>query len=91
MANNPAIQAARYRARSLGARVPQADSLPDPQFVTTTFLEAIQTAAGPQELSMSLGQKFPWFGKLALRGDAAYYESTAAYARLAAVELRLKR
>jgi cobalt-zinc-cadmium efflux system outer membrane protein len=67
LANNPEIQAARYSAQSLGARVPQANSLPDPTLMATAFLEEIQTAAGPQEVAMSLSQKFPWFGKRALR------------------------
>jgi len=89
LANNPAIQAARYRARSLGARVPQAASLPDPQLLTSVFLEQIQTAAGPQDVALSLSQRFPWFGKRALRGQVAYHDATAAYARVAGEELRV--
>lgn len=87
LANNPEIQAARWRARALGAQVPQAASLPDPQLVTTVFLEEIQTAAGPQEMAMSLSQKLPWFGKQALRSEVAYHQAMAAYAELAATEL----
>lgn len=87
LANNPEIQAARYRARALGARVPQAASLPDPQLMTNVFLESIQTAAGPQEVAMNLSQRFPWFGKLALQSEVAYYEAMAAYARVSVVEL----
>ena len=87
LANTPEIQAARYRARAMGARVPQAASPADPQLMTTTFLNAIQTAAGPQEVAMSLSQRFPWFGKLALRSQVAYHDAMAAYAQLAAVEL----
>ena len=87
LANNPEIQAARYHARALGARVPQAASLPDPQLMTVAFLESIQTAAGPQEVAMSLSQKFPWCGKLALRSQVTYHDAMAAYARVAATEL----
>lgn len=87
LASNPQIQAARYQARALGARVPQVASLPDPQLMTTVFLEQIQTAAGPQEVMMGLSQKLPWFGKLALQSQVAYQEAMAAYARLTAVEL----
>lgn len=87
LANNPEIQAARFTARSLGAQVPQAKSLPDPTLMATAFLEEIQTAAGPQEVAMSLSQKFPWFGKRALRSQVAYYNSMAAYSRAASVEL----
>jgi outer membrane protein TolC len=89
LANNPEIQAARYHARSLGARVPQAVSLPDPQLMTNTFLEQIQTAAGPQQVAMSLSQKFPWFGKRALRSQVAHHEAMAAYAQVAAEELKV--
>ena len=87
LANNREIQAARYHASALGHRVPQAASLPDPQLVTTAFLESIQTAAGPQEVAMSLQQKFPWFGKRALRSQVASRDAMAAYSRLAATEL----
>ena len=89
MANNPQIQAARYQARSLGARVPQAVSLPDPMLMTTAFLDSIETAAGPQEVMMSLSQKFPLFGKRALRSQVAYHHAMAAYAQVTAVELQV--
>ena len=89
IACNPEIAAARYRARQLGARVPQVKSLPDPQLTTTAFLQAIQTAAGPQEAAMSLSQKFPWFGKLSLRSQVAYQDTMAAYAQASAVELKV--
>lgn len=89
LAHNPRIQAARYQARAMGARVPQAASLPDPQLMTTVFLEAIQTAAGPQEVALSLSQKFPWFGKLASRSQVAYHDAMAAYARVTVVELEV--
>lgn len=89
MANNPEIQAVRYQAAALGARVPQVKSLPDPQLMTTVFLEEIQTAAGPQEVAMTLAQKFPWFGKLAMRSQVAYQDSMAAYARVTTTELKV--
>jgi len=89
VANNPRLQAARYRARALGARVPQARSLPDPQLTAAAFLEEIQTAAGPQEVALGLSQKFPWFGKRALRSRVAYHAAMAAYARATAVELEV--
>jgi outer membrane protein TolC len=89
LANNREIQAVRFHARSLSARVPQAQSLPDPTLMTTAFLEEIQTAAGPQQAAMSLSQKFPWFGKRSLRSQVAYYDSMAAYSRVAATELKV--
>ena len=89
LANNPEIQAASCHARSLGARVPQAVSLPDPQLMASTFLEQIQTAAGPQQVALSLSQKFPWFGKRSLRSQVAYHEAMAAYTQVAVEELKI--
>ena len=89
LAHNPEIQAARYYAQSLRARVPQAESLPDPTLMTTVFLEEIQTAAGPQQLAVNLSQKFPWFGKRALKGQVACAEAMAAYRRVAVLELNV--
>ena len=87
LANNPEVRAAVSHARSLGAKVPQVASLPDPQLTTVSFLQAIQTAAGPQEAVVSLSQLFPWFGKLPLRSQVAYHNALAAYAQAAGVEL----
>ncbi len=89
LATNPEIQAARYRARALGARVPQVRALPDPQLITTAFLEEIQTAAGPQEVILSLSQHFPLFGKRPLRAEVAWYDAMAAFARVLTTELEV--
>jgi outer membrane protein TolC len=89
VANNPQIAVARFRADVLISRVPQVQSLEDPQVTTTAFLHAIETAAGPQDLALSLSQKIPWFGKLACRGNVAHNEAQAAYQDLAAVELNV--
>jgi len=89
LANNREIQAARYHARALGARVPQAASLADPTLMATVFLDSLQTAAGAQDVVMSLSQRFPWFGKRGLRSQVAYHDAMAAYARLTAAELQV--
>jgi len=36
---------------------------------------------------LSISQKLPWFGNRPLRGDVAYHEAQATFARVAAVEL----
>lgn len=87
LANNPEIQVVHMRAHALEARVPQVRALDDPTLMTTAFLEPIQTAAGPQDVILSISQRIPWFGKRALRGDVAYQESQATFARMAAAEL----
>lgn len=89
VANNPKIQAARLQARSLAQRAPQVRALDDPMLMTTTFLEPIQTAAGPQEVMLSITQKLPWFGKRGLRASVAYQDAQAAFARVAAAELKV--
>ena len=89
VSNNPEIKVARYQAQSLQTRVPQARSLPDPTLMTTTFLQEIQTASGPQDVALSLAQKFPWFGKRSLRGLVAQRDAAAAYSRAAATELEV--
>ncbi|MBN2296095.1 MAG: TolC family protein [Pirellulales bacterium] len=89
MANNPRIRVARHQAGALAAQVPQAVSLPDPTLVTTVFTEEIQTAAGPQEIALSLSQKLPWFGKRSLRGQVAHQQARAACAQVVTEELKV--
>ena len=89
LAHNPEIQAVHMEAHALEARVPQVAALDDPLLMTTAFLEPVETAAGPQEVMLSLSQEIPWFGKRDLRGDVAYHEAQAAFARLAAAQLRV--
>jgi len=87
LANNPEIQVVHMQAHALEARVPQVSALDDPMLMTTAFLEPIQTAAGPQDVMLSISQKLPWFGKRTLRGDVAFHEAQATFARMAAAEL----
>lgn len=87
LANNPAIKAVHMEAHALQARIPQVRALDDPMLMTTTFLDPIQTAAGPQDVMLSISQKLPWFGKRALRENVACHEASAAFARIAAAEL----
>ncbi len=87
LANNPEIKAIHMQAHALEARVPQVRALDDPMLMTTTFLEPIQTAAGPQDVILNLSQKVPWFGKRDLRGEIACREAQATFARMAAAQL----
>ena len=85
--NNPDIQAARQRVAAASNRIPQVRSLPDPTLGMTFYPEEVQTAAGAQELALSLSQKFPWLGKLATQADMARCNTSIAQARLTATEL----
>lgn len=89
LGNNPALAAAQSRATALSWRVSQARSLDDPMLAATVFLDSIETAAGPQEVVLSLSQKLPWFGKRSLRGEVAFREAQAAFAQAADDELRV--
>ena len=70
-------------------RVPQVKSLPDPRFTYRFFVEEVETRVGPQEQSFGLAQKFPWFGKLALRGEIALEKALAKRQELEAARLKL--
>ncbi len=87
LTQNPDIQTARMRLEAKAFQVPQAASLQDPMMGITAFPESVQTAAGQQELLMTVSQKFPWFGKLRARSDVAELDAQVVRAQLSAVEL----
>ncbi len=69
--NNPGLRAAFHRWRAALEKIPQARALPDPKFTYAYFIREVETRVGPQEQKFGIAQKFPWFGKLRLRADAA--------------------
>ena len=87
--NNPGLQAAFHRWQAALERIPQARSLPDPQFNYTYFIEEVETRVGPQRQKFGLSQTFPWFGTLGLREDAATAAADAAGAQYATARLHL--
>lgn len=86
---NPDVARARARAVAAELRAPQLRSLDDPMAALTLFLLPPETRVGPQRFTVSVSQKFPWFGKLALREQAALYRAAAARAELEAERLRV--
>ena len=68
---NPEILATKKKWEATRARVPQARSLDDPKFSWMVYGDSIETRAGPMENVFSLSQKFPFPGKLELRGKIA--------------------
>ncbi|MEE8583457.1 MAG: TolC family protein [Acidobacteriota bacterium] len=76
---NPSLSQALAHYRSALQRVPQVTSLPDPMLSFTQFVRSVETRVGPQLNSYSLSQKFPWFGKLHVQGQAALKEAAALY------------
>ncbi len=73
------------------SKVAQVDSLPDPQFSFTQYIEEVQTRTGPQERRYGISQWFPWFGKLELRGDVAAKRAEALWQQVQSKRLQVER
>ena len=86
---SPRIARAKQRAAAVAARAPQVRALPDPVASLRLFVLPPETRVGPQLLSVSLSQRFPWFGKLALAERAALLEATAVETKIEVVRLDL--
>ena len=76
---NPALQESWSRYRAALQKVPQVTALPDPQLQFTQFIRSVETRVGPQLNTFMLSQKFPWFGKLDLKGQVVFKEAAARY------------
>lgn len=86
---NPGVAAAEARARAAAQRAPQVKALPDPVASLTAFLETPETRTGPQRFSAGIFQGLPWFGKLALKEQAALFAAAAMGAEVEARRLTL--
>ena len=86
---NPEIAALESAARAASQRAPQVAALPDPMAAVTAYLRTPETRVGPQRFMGSLSERFPWFGKLRLKEQAALADLAAAGARLEAARLRI--
>ncbi len=84
---NPEVARAARLAAVAETKAPQLRALPDPVATLSLFVLPPETRTGPQRLSASIQQRFPWFGKLALREQAALYAATAAQAEVERVRL----
>jgi len=89
--NNPGLEAAFDQWKAALERVPQVKALPDPRFTYRYFIEEVETRVGAQRQSFELAQTFPWFGKLKLRGYAAFEASEVERQRYNAKKLTLFR
>lgn len=68
--NSPRVQATYNEWKAAEYRIRQASSLPDPTARYTYFGQNIETRVGPQEAKYGASQKFPFPGKLSLKGKA---------------------
>jgi outer membrane protein TolC len=74
MENNPGLKAARLDWARVIQKYPQATYLDDPMLTYTLPVEEIETRLGPQEHVVKLTQKFPFPGKLGLKGEVVFKE-----------------
>jgi outer membrane protein, heavy metal efflux system len=87
--NNAGLKASFYKWKAALERVPQVRSLPDPHFTYGYFVEQVETRVGPQRQRFGLNQRFPWLGKLRLRGDQAAEMARAAELRFESDRFRV--
>ena len=86
---NPGLEAAFYQWKAAVERIPQVRALPDPRLNYAYFLRNVETRVGPQQHGFMISQTFPWFGKLATRGDAALEAARSAERHYEALRLQL--
>ncbi len=87
--NNPGLEASFNQWKAAVERVPQVTALPDPRFTYQYYIREVETRVGGMRQSFKLSQTFPWFGKLALRGDVAAQAANAQHQRFEAKKLKL--
>jgi outer membrane protein TolC len=89
---NPEVLAAQRAAFARAEVLPQVTALDDPM-LTETFWpiteHSPQTASGRMPSALMLSQKFPWFGKLRVRGEVAEEETQMELARFAQAQLKV--
>jgi outer membrane protein, heavy metal efflux system len=86
---NPGIAAAEAQARAARLMAPQAKALPDPMLGATAYVSTPETRVGPQTITGTVSQRFPWFGKLGLKEEAALQRADALGAQVEAQRLDL--
>ena len=86
---NPQIQAVMNGWKAALKIIPQAKSLPDPMLSYSYFGQSIETRLGPQRNKVSISQKFPYFGKLSIKGEIARKSALVLEERYNAVKLNI--
>ena len=89
--NNPGLKERFLNYTAAVEQVPQAGALPDPQLSYGYFIREVETRVGPQQHRLGIMQRFPWFGTLEARSDAASQRAKAAGQRFEAAKLELFR
>lgn len=89
-ARNPTLQVALAAWGAAAEKAPQASALDDPMLQTMAAPGTFASNSSTQSsYIIGVGQKLPWFGKRALRGQAAEWGGVAASLDHSAVQLKL--
>ena len=86
---NPGVATIAAESQAAAQRTLQEKTLPDPVVSLTAWVLPPETRVGPQLASVGLSQRFPWFGKLSLKEEAALAGAAAAEARVEAARLKI--
>ena len=79
LAHNPSLAQMTAAWQAASARYPQVTSLDDPMFGASLAPAGLGSQGdGSRGYRIEVSQKFPWCGKLALRGESARAEAAAA-------------
>lgn len=89
LARNPSVQAAVAGWQAAARKYPQAISLDDPMLQTMAAPGSWGNDMVDPAYAFQVGQKFPWHGKRALRGDAARAQARESSYDVPEAELRL--
>ena len=83
--NNSEIKAMHNAFRAAEEKIKQAISLQDPMLNAGYFTRNPETRVGPQIGKYGISQKFPFFGKLTLKGKVTEKDRDIAYEKYEAV------
>jgi outer membrane protein, heavy metal efflux system len=86
---NPSLRAALAAWGSAAERHPQVVALDDPMFQSMFAPASFSSSTIQSSYILGVGQKLPWFGKRALRGQVAEWNTVAASLDYQEVQLRL--
>lgn len=78
VARHPSVQSMAAAWQAAAQRYPQVVALDDPMFMVMAAPDSFNAPQVQSGYTLEMREKLPWFGKRALRGDAANEEASAA-------------
>jgi outer membrane protein TolC len=86
---NPGLRASYEAWMAASEKIAAVKGWPDPMVSYTIYLQEVETALGPQKYALAFSQRFPWMGKLSLKGTAQEQAALAAAERFRRARLDL--